>query len=738
MAVASVTTNIVIKGQDDASAAINKASKSAKGLTGALEGVQAKAQGLTGSLRSMVSGDVLGGVKGLGGSLGGGSGLAGQAALAAAGIAGIGVALGAAAIKITEWSIELERMRAQMRFAFAGGEREAFAFADAIGGVGVESAVKLSTTLKAAGVDGKVTAEQLQRLANAATAMGKTGDDALSAFADSVRSGSTEALKQVGVFVNGELAIKQYAKQLGISSEQMTAAQRSQAVLNATLAAVPGLAQAGTNTYAEQDNALSRLANTTTRWKLELSDLAAGPALRILKSVEELTSSFGGLEETLKTLAKTAAIPLRGMASGIERIARAGVLLKRGDLGEAALAAGEAIAKLGTMGLAQGVDDLAGALSTTGERQQDVADKTKAATKAIEVQGATVGGLVTVFGAFDQAAKKMLSTTHKVRKAAAGKAGMSASQLRADAVALRDRDLAAQQAAARDPAQAAQIEQMRVRLHMLQQIAEASEKYKNHATLREQAIATITAEGNAKIAASAKRLADQRKQEAEAATAKLREAAAATEEYRDRVLAVHQTLATSPAAAAQIEQQRIQLDMQRQIEEAKRQHADNEMLRQQAIATITIEANARIAESTKRLAEIEAQAAQQRTDQAFGVANAVAQGLGMIEGAERAQAGLQAAIEVARSIQSFASYDFAAGAQHAVAAAAFAKVALTPKPAAPAGAQQQRQIAEPTRGVGGGGNTVINISGVMTTKAEVGAAIKSALSAVGKTGMATS
>ena len=220
--------------------------------------------------------------------------------------------------------------------------------------------------------------------------------------------------------------------------------------------------------------------------------------------------------------------------------------------------------------------------------------------------------------------------------------------------------------------------------------------------------------------------------------AAVQERAAAIEQYRDRVLGVQQELATDPATAALIEQSRIRLDLQRQLAEVSERYAMDEQLRQQATAAVTLEANAKIAASQQRLAEQSAQAAAQRTAQAYGVADAVIQGLGMIEGAERAQAGLQALIEVARSIQSFASYDFAAGAQHAVSAALFAKAALTPKPAAPAGAQQQRQIAEPTRGVGGGGNTVINISGVMTTKAEVGAAIQSALSAVGKTGMATS
>jgi hypothetical protein len=695
MAVASVTTNIVIKGQDDASAAINKASKSAKGLTGSLEAVQSKAQGLTGSLRSMVSGDVMGGLKGLSGGLGSGGGLAGSAALAAAGIAGVAVAIGAAAVKATEWSIELERLRAQMRFAFAGGEQEAFALADAIGGVGVESVVKLSTTLKAAGVDGKVTVEQMQAITNAATAMGKTGDDALSAFADAIRTGSGRALKAVGVFVDSEKAVKEYADSLGVATSGLTDAQKSQAILNATLAAVPGLAQAGTNTYAEQDKALSLLANTTTRWKLELSELASGPALRILRSVKDLTEGFDGLEETLKTLVKTAAIPLRGMASGIERLARSAVLLKRGDLGEAALAAGEALAKLGSMGLAQGVDDLAGALGKTGERQKDVGDKTKETTKAIEVQGATVGGLAVAWQIYNDTTTKGVQAQVKFADAAARATEAARKQAAAAAAARKERE---------------------------RQKAEAQG-------------AEFMTGLSADQAAGMQRALELQRQEAAA----IKERTAAFAEFRDRVLGAQMEAATDPATAALIEQQRIRLDLARQLAEVSEKYAMDEALRQQAVAAVTLEANNKIDASQQRLEEQSTQIAAKRTEQAFGVADAVVQGLGMIEGAERAQAGVQALIEAARSIQSFAMYDFAAGAQHALAAVAFGKAALTPAPAAPAGVGAQPQIREPAQGgASGAGSITVNVNGagVVGTAAEVGAALAKTLGAVGGTGKA--
>jgi len=687
MAVASVTTNIVIKGQDDASAAINKASKSAQGLTGALQQTQSKAQGLTGSLRSMVSGDVMGGLKGLSGGLGSGGGLAGSAALAAAGIAGVAVAIGAAAVKATEWSIELERLRARMNFAFAGGADEAFALAKAIGGVGVESVVKLSTTLKAAGVDGKITVEQMQAITNAATAMGKTGDEALSAFADAIRTGSGRALKQVGVFVSSEKAIKDYADGLGIATSRLTDAQRSQAILNATLAAVPGLAQAGTDAHSQQDRALSDLSNAWEKLKLQLSELLAGPALSIVKSLTEMVEGFQNLERVGKVALEALKSPLKGLQSGFERAARAALLLKRGDFAEAAIAGGEALAKIATLGTAQALDEAGSAFYRVDERAS------RAAT-SLETTGGAASGLAYAFNTMALAAKEG-SEWVKVAGAAAAKEDAQREKRRA--------------AAARAAAEAQKLND---------KLAAQSDEF----------MAGITAPDT--------RNSDIIRAETDA----IKERTAALAEFRDRVLGVQMEAATDPAAAALIEQQRIRLDLARQLAEVGEKYAMDEQLRQQAVAAVTLEANAKIAASQQRLSDQSAQIAAQRTQQAFGVAEAVVQGLGMIEGAERAQAGVQALIETARSIQSFAMYDFAAGIQHGIAAAAFAKAALTPTPAAPSGsAGAQRPIQQPTQtGSGSGGSVVININGggIVGTAAEVGAALAKTMKAAGGTGKA--
>ena len=386
MAVGNFSATITIKGQDQASAAINKAGASAKGLSNSLDAAQKKAQVLGGAMRQMASGDVIGGLRGLSGAMGAGAGLAGSAALAAAGIAGIAVALGAAAVKATEWSIEVERMRAQMRFAFgADGEKRALALADAIGGVAVESVVKLQAALKMSGAEGSLTVEQLQRVTNAATAMGKTGDEALTALSEAIKLGNTRALKQTGIAINGAKAMDEYAKSVGKTTTELTAAEMSQATLNAVMAEIPKLAQAGTDVYARQDTALSNLSNTWTKYKLELSDFIAKPALEVIKYFDAL---FQGVVLLEKMVWKLVSVPFVAAMKGWELSTAAVSAAMEGDFARAAGLAAEAALALPNA-LKDGVVEV-GRLADESRRaasgQDQIAQKADAATVAISAQ----------------------------------------------------------------------------------------------------------------------------------------------------------------------------------------------------------------------------------------------------------------------------------------------------------------------------------------------------------------
>jgi len=709
---------VTIAGKDDASREIGKVAVSAEKLQQSLNKASERGNQLTGWLRSIASGDVRGGLGGVAKLLGPGTGMAGAATMAAAGIAGVAAAVGVAALKMTEWSIEIERLRAQMRFAFDGGEKEAFALADAIGGVAVESVVKLKSTLKAADVNASLTAEQLQKITNAATAMGKTGDDALNAFADAIRSGSADALKQVGVLVNGEVAIKKYAKAIGVSSERLSANQRSQAVLNAVMEKLPSLAQAGTDAYARQDSALSTLGNSTKRLALELSEVVAGPAVEIVESMNKIGASMDNAAVSVKTALRVMASPITAVLRSVNEALKAVASLAAGAdkvfaaikmrdprqiMGALAAAQTEVgnAAEHAAKSLALGIPGVGAAIvsyEALTDATSDTATATEAATKAMQTQSASVGGVAYALDLYAQ----------NVQKATDAQIGFAKAE---EAATARRRQAAA--AAAKHAA------------------AEAKRAFADF----EAGIDALLTRGG------------------EALDRNIEARAAAVQALQDRVLGVAFDTAATPEARAAAAQAQIQARMVAELERVKgdeylrtaekaqlsaaiQAEAQHQIMRAQADLA---DAQRRSAEEAIRLEE-EQRAARLQTVDAYGsAAKTLAGVLFEADTAKRVSAGIDAAIETARSIAAFASYDIAGGIGHAAAAAAFAKVALTsaPTPAAAATAGPQRAPLQQTAQTAstGGGPLVVNITGGLGTPAEVGAAIRKAMRAVAGTGM---
>lgn len=685
MASAQLTTTVIIRGKDDASAAIDKSTKSAKGLGGALDDAASRASGLTSALRQVATGDVRGGMAALQGSLGG---IGGAALTATAGIAGIAVAIGAAAIKATEWSIELERLRAQMRFAFGPeGEQRALAVAEAIGGVGVESVVKLQATMRAAGVDAALTTEQLQRITAAATTLGKTGDDALAAFADAIRSGSADALKGVGIAINGEVAIKRYAEANGLSAERLTAAQRSQAILNATMAQLPSIAQAGTDAYARQDEALSTLGNSWVALKLELSSIISGPMVRVVEAINSIGSSLSEMGVTAERAVRVVTAGLRTFADGIGLAADAGAALADGRIADAIKLAGAAAetANPAVFAARSAMHIYAAATDDASSAQAAAAATIAATTEVITAQSGQVGGLVTALAMMEQQAGKIFD--------AAAKRGAARPQ-RARAAGGRDaqRDAARRQAAAfaRELAE-----------------AEADQRAANIELIRRE----IDAE---------------------------QERAAAIVAAQDRVRAAQLAMVTDPAERLRLEQMQVELERRRALTEAQeRYYLDGQLLAQQT-AAIEAEAAARTQALQRQAIDLARQERAAKVDAALSIAQASVAGLEQVGIAERAAAGLKALLAGAEAALLFARGQIPQALSASFAAVQYARAALQPAPTQGAlgAATGQRQIAEPAPSRAVATSTVININGVYATKAQVGAALSSALKAAQPTGMA--
>ena len=316
--VANVKTVITVQGNDAASRSINKANKSLGRMGGRLRGVQTRAAAAGASLRAMATGDITGAVSGMSAALGGAGGLATAAAAATVGVAAVGAAVAVAAVKFTEFSVEINRMKAGMDAALGPkGLEKAIAISNALGGVSAESIGKVATRLKLAGVNATFTADQLTELTKRATVAGKTGDEALEALAAAIEKGNTRALKLVGTFINSGRVLDDYAKAVGKTTTELTSHEQQMAVVAAIQANLAKRIGQTTAAHDRQDQALSKLSNEWLKFKVILSDTAGGSMVAI---VEGISQTIGVASRLGVVVIKLVQFAFRPMITMIESV----------------------------------------------------------------------------------------------------------------------------------------------------------------------------------------------------------------------------------------------------------------------------------------------------------------------------------------------------------------------------------------------------------------------------------
>lgn len=696
---ASVKTIIKLEGQDNASRAVNKASSSVGRLNRAVQSAQSSFGRMGQAVRSAFSGDVAGAVGNVSGMLGGAGGMAGAAAAAAAGTAALGAAVAVAAYKFTEWSVEIERTRAALDSTFGRGQgvETAIGFARAIGGVGVESVAKLATTLKATGVSAQITAAQMQELTARATTMGESGDEALTAFARAIQTGTTRSLQQVGTFINSGRVLDEYAKKWKISTTQIDQATRQQLILDAVMEDLDQQMGSTSTTFARQDDVLARLSVAWTDFKFQLSEVLAGPAAGILETLAEAAEAmarFGrvaasvavALGTTFTANTRAAGIALGGMAAAAATLASGGSL--KTAVGLLERASDDAVAS----GIGKSAD--------AWRKVYDEIAKGTAKVRAVS-EISTSGGLKKYLADVDA----VIRLTDKMI-------------VKADAAIAKaaKRAVRAPRAKKTDPAIAAAIDDERAYADALDEVGKIN-----------------------------------------------REAVASTRALEDTRLRIAALQAGDDARAkARVDVMRIELDLQRKIAAIK---ASDLTVSQQTAQIQALQAEARIrrtqtlAAAEQRAAQVKAQsdaeemarvkqltaarqaAAQQSIRSSFEVANAGVQAAGALGASQRVLAGIQAGIATGEGLLAVARYDFGAAASAFAAAIAFGAQAFakpsTPTATTPAG-PSGGGISGPAPSSGGSSAPVFNIvlNGVMTTRAEVGAAIDKATKAAQMAGMA--
>ena len=692
---ASVKTTIVIKGQDRASKEVRKADDSFKRLTNTMKRAEGVSARLGNALRDVASGNISGALSNVGGLLGGPGGVAGAAAAATVATGALAASVGAAAFKFTEWSVEIERSRAALDAAFGGdGVAKAVGFARTIGGVGVESVQKLAATLKASGITAKITAAELQELANRATQMGKTGDDALSAFADAIVKGNTRALAQVGVMINAGRVMDDYARSIGVTTTQLTQAQKQAAVLAAVQEDLTRKQGAASDMHSRQDDTLARLSVAWSRLKFEVSEYLGGPAVGILANIADTMEAMARFGRVLGALVKfvgtAATAQFRALGTAIGGVAAAAAIaVETGSIMKVADALDAAASDTIKVGLIDTKDALS-ELVTAIERGGAAGPK---AVKQIEFVGSAFGSV------FDGAVRAQAMVAGAAKAAAAASAAAAKRAAKA-AAAARAASARRRKAAAEDAAFFSELA-----------ATQRADEVRALETRRSE-VAAMAARRDALSAVAAQ----------EMELARLRAAG-------------------DPAGLARLDRLQREAELQRQIAEIKANDYLTEIEQNRAIDAVKGMAQEREIAAVRAFSAAQRQATQATISGYIATGNAAANAMAQIGVSERAIAGIKAVMAGAEAYLAYARYDFAAGIAATAAALSFGKVALSspdvpqgvPAVAAPAAAAQPSPA--PSGGGNGGGGIVINVSGGFGTAAEIGAAVRAALNSAASSGM---
>ncbi|MFT7578352.1 MAG: hypothetical protein ACI9MR_000010 [Myxococcota bacterium] len=132
---------------------------------------------------------------------------------------------------------------------------------DALGGVLSSAAfVHGIDRLQQAGVQGGITIEQIDKLTASARRMGIDGDQAFSTFAKGVFEAS-DLVKDLGINIDQGKAFADYAAEIGRTVAALTKMDKSQAIMNATLAETEVIAASLPDAFGNMDRAMNNMAD---------------------------------------------------------------------------------------------------------------------------------------------------------------------------------------------------------------------------------------------------------------------------------------------------------------------------------------------------------------------------------------------------------------------------------------------------------------------------------------------
>jgi hypothetical protein len=188
--------------------------------------------------------------------------------------------------------------------------------ADAVRRMGIEAAVSENVVAKFISNQLDVTkASQLARIAqDAAVISGQNSTQALDGLTQGLITLQPEVLRTYGLFVDSQLAYKNYAKQIGKSAKNLTTQQKQQALLNATLEQGEAIAGA-------YEAAMKSASKQIRSWPRYLNDIAVAVGTPFQNSFDK---SAGAISKVLKNLGETVSVGgvfypfIKGLADGAD------------------------------------------------------------------------------------------------------------------------------------------------------------------------------------------------------------------------------------------------------------------------------------------------------------------------------------------------------------------------------------------------------------------------------------
>jgi len=171
-------------------------------------------------------------------------------------------------------------------------------FTQQIKKMGITTQESMNSLIKMAGAQMDLAqASKLARVAQDAAVIGNiNSSEAFGRMIQGIRSGEAEILKTMGINVQLGDAQKKYAESLGKTTEQLTAAEKTQANMNAVLEYGKNIAGAYEASMSTAGKMMLSMSRYTEEFKLKLGE-AFAPALTVL--IEQMTVALKGADDVL-------------------------------------------------------------------------------------------------------------------------------------------------------------------------------------------------------------------------------------------------------------------------------------------------------------------------------------------------------------------------------------------------------------------------------------------------------